>query len=490
MDPNVLRRPFSVSARVAAAPAFRAARDICARLREASHEAFLVGGCVRDLLLAPENVPGDFDVTTSARPDEVFALFPQTQFVGKAFGVCLVRIQDFSFEVATFRKEGAYSDRRHPDSVSFGSLEDDSLRRDFTVNALYLDPVRGDLVDLHGGTGDLAARVLRCVGAARDRLHEDALRIIRLFRFAANLDFTIDPDTLDAARATQDGLSLLSRERILMECVKVKAGKFETFTATLLRTLPLDALDAAWKGVGASAGPGDSLQALPFELDPRANGVLPAWALMTFALGASRARGRAWADAVTLFSESFASWPLSALDGSAVTLTLRLAESVLARAPVGDDGLSAVVSMHRLLARARGLPCWAAVNILASVEHGCGFPGAASGAYVDVLTDRLGGEGSDATLGTFWSHRVPSRALRFTPEELDRARETGGHPISTLGTTVALLEIAHIMRGASAGGQEPFAFLSSAQPEALLARAASLPPAGRGVAKTRKGRSH
>jgi poly(A) polymerase len=194
-----------------AATAVEAARTTAMRLRQAGHEAFLVGGCVRDALLGLE--PKDADVATSALPGEVEALFPHTRFVGARFGVCLVPGTGRWIEVATFRRDGVYEDRRRPASVRFGTLEEDARRRDFTVNALYQDPSTGGVVDLVGGCADLEGRVLRCVGDPRRRFDEDALRLLRAVRFASRLGFTIEPQTWQSMVALAPTLAAVSGER-------------------------------------------------------------------------------------------------------------------------------------------------------------------------------------------------------------------------------------------------------------------------------------
>ncbi len=200
------------------APA-RQAAAICARLREAGHRALLAGGCVRDLLL--DAVPKDFDVATDARPERVQALFPRTVAVGAAFGVVVVVTESGPVEVATFRAEGAYSDGRHPDSVSFGDAEADAQRRDFTVNGLFLDPLAGEVVDYVGGLADLKAKRLRAIGDPGLRFREDHLRLLRAARFAGLLGFGVDPATAAAVRRDAALLATVSPERIQQELSKM-----------------------------------------------------------------------------------------------------------------------------------------------------------------------------------------------------------------------------------------------------------------------------
>jgi len=195
------------------------AEALVRRLAGAGHRAVLAGGCVRDLLRGVE--PEDWDVATSAGFDEIVRLFPEARPVGAAFGVALVIDGPDAFEVATFRRERGYSDGRHPDAVDPGSLEEDVRRRDFTINAMMLDPATGEVLDLVGGRADLAARLVRCVGDARARLDEDRLRLVRAVRFAARLAFEIEPETLAAVRELGPHVASVSAERLRDELLKM-----------------------------------------------------------------------------------------------------------------------------------------------------------------------------------------------------------------------------------------------------------------------------
>ena len=199
-----------------------AAASIVRRLRAAGHEAYLVGGCVRDLLLGRE--PKDWDVATSARPDAVAPLFSDVHEVGRHFGVLRVRCDEHWIEVATFRSEGAYSDGRHPDTVSFTDARQDALRRDFTVNALLLDPETERVIDYVGGRADLDARLLRAVGVPRQRFSEDALRLLRAVRFAGTLGFEIERATWDAMCQEAPRIRTTSAERIRDELLQILTG--------------------------------------------------------------------------------------------------------------------------------------------------------------------------------------------------------------------------------------------------------------------------
>jgi len=195
------------------------ARGIVARLRAEGFSAYYAGGCVRDQLLG--SVPHDIDIATSARPEQVQALFPRTVPVGAQFGVILVIEGGVEFQVATFRSDGAYIDGRHPESVTFTTAEGDAQRRDFTVNGLFFDPMAGEVIDFVGGRADLAARRIRSIGEAQRRFDEDRLRILRGVRFAATLGFDIEAGTWDAIRANAPRILEVSAERIREEVLKI-----------------------------------------------------------------------------------------------------------------------------------------------------------------------------------------------------------------------------------------------------------------------------
>lgn len=196
------------------------AREIGGKLRDAGKEAWLVGGVVRDLALGLK--PNDVDLATDATPDEIESVFGDTLPVGRAFGTVIVRVQGLDCEVTTFRSESSYSDARHPDRVTFSkTAEEDSLRRDFTCNALYLDPVDDQFLDPTGGLADLAAGRLRCVGAPQERFREDALRILRLARFAAQPGLEPEPETLAAAMELAPNLQRIAPERRLREVASI-----------------------------------------------------------------------------------------------------------------------------------------------------------------------------------------------------------------------------------------------------------------------------
>lgn len=211
------------------------------RLIEAGHTCYYAGGCVRDQLL--EIAPKDYDLATSATPDEVQALFPNSNAIGAHFGVILVKHGKFPFEVATFRHDGSYQDGRHPESVTFSTPEDDAQRRDFTVNGLFQEPETGRVIDYVGGLNDLAKRQLRAIGNASNRFQEDALRLMRAVRFATTLDFEIEADTWAAICNHADLLQQISAERIRDEFTRTltaprKAEGFDMLTQSgLMRSI-------------------------------------------------------------------------------------------------------------------------------------------------------------------------------------------------------------------------------------------------------------
>lgn len=231
------------------ATARAAARDVVARLRDAGHIAYFAGGCVRDELLGLD--PTDYDVATEATPDRVAALFPRTMLVGAAFGVVLVQLPGATIEVATFRSDGPYSDARRPDRIHFSDPKADAQRRDFTINALFLDPLaepdpacpqaRGCVIDYVQGLADLEARLVRAVGDPEQRLAEDHLRALRAARFAARLNFKLDQATAEAITRHAADLRGVSRERIGEEVHRMLMHPSRAAAAHLLQSLTLDA---------------------------------------------------------------------------------------------------------------------------------------------------------------------------------------------------------------------------------------------------------
>ena len=215
-----------------------AAVQIIRKLRDRGHQGFLVGGCVRDLLLGRE--PADYDVSTDATPDEVMRIFPETFAVGAQFGVVLVPLKSLgieaiaepegyggshphAIEVATFRSDGVYSDGRHPDSVRFSrDAEHDVQRRDFTINGLMMDPLDGDrVIDHVGGIADLTAKILRTIGDPSRRFSEDKLRMLRAVRFSARFGYPIEGETFAAMKRLAPEIRQVSHERVRDELTKM-----------------------------------------------------------------------------------------------------------------------------------------------------------------------------------------------------------------------------------------------------------------------------
>jgi putative nucleotidyltransferase with HDIG domain len=228
------------------------ARSIVSRLRAAGHDAYLVGGCVRDLLLGRK--PKDFDVATDARPDRVSELFEHSEQVGAHFGVVLVRDNTAQVEVATFRSDLSYTDGRRPDRVCFEtSPRQDVLRRDFTINALLLDPVTNQVLDYAGGRKDLRLRIVRAIGDPEARFREDHLRLIRAVRFAARLGFEIEPATMEPIKRLHGLIATVSAERVRDELIRIliEGGARRGFELLDETGLLLDLLPevAAMKGV-------------------------------------------------------------------------------------------------------------------------------------------------------------------------------------------------------------------------------------------------
>jgi len=202
--------------------------SIVRTLHGAGHQAFLVGGCVRDLLTGRE--PADYDITTDATPDEVMRIFPDTYAVGAQFGVVLVPVpedsagngKNLTVEVATFRSDIGYSDGRHPDEVRFSKdPREDVERRDFTINGLLLDPLKDEVLDFVGGRADIAARIVRTIGSAERRFAEDKLRMLRAVRFASRFGYLIEPVTFAAIQELAAEIRQVSRERVRDELTKM-----------------------------------------------------------------------------------------------------------------------------------------------------------------------------------------------------------------------------------------------------------------------------
>lgn len=225
MTPDTQSPETTPAPEIPATPQGAGALQVVRLLREAGFTACLAGGCVRDILMG--RTPKDFDVATNAVPDRVLALFPDAVEVGKSFGVVRVPMTGLWFEVATFRKDAPYRDGRHPDAVTFSDPANDALRRDFTINALFLDPETRLVLDYVGGVADLHRRVVRAVGNPLERFREDHLRLLRAVRFAASLSFSLDPATREAIRTTAPSVATVSAERVREELTRIwlEAGR-------------------------------------------------------------------------------------------------------------------------------------------------------------------------------------------------------------------------------------------------------------------------
>ena len=229
-----------------------AAINVVRKLRERGHQAYLVGGCVRDLLLGRE--PADYDVATDAIPDQVMAIFPRTWAVGAQFGVVLVPVNEGRekiseaqaekgadvphnpvIEVATFRSDGLYTDGRHPDEVQYTkNPAEDVRRRDFTINGLLLDPLQDEVLDFVGGRADLDAGIIRTIGHPERRFAEDKLRLLRAVRFAARFGYRIEPETFAAIQVLAPNIHQVSRERVRDELTKMLTEGHARAAFTLL----------------------------------------------------------------------------------------------------------------------------------------------------------------------------------------------------------------------------------------------------------------
>lgn len=199
-------------------PEYQQVMKVCNTLSLNGYTAWLAGGCVRDGLLG--RLPKDFDVVTNANPDQIEALFTKTVAVGKQFGIIVVIEGEAQIEVATFRSDGHYVDGRHPATVTFAGPEEDAARRDFTINAMFLDPLTNQIYDFVGGEKDLQNRLIRTVGKAQKRFEEDHLRILRAVRFVADLGFNIESETLNEIKRVYKTVNSVSKERQRDELVK------------------------------------------------------------------------------------------------------------------------------------------------------------------------------------------------------------------------------------------------------------------------------
>lgn len=200
--------------------ALEAAKKVLVKLRNAGYQAYFVGGCVRDMLMGKPMV--DIDIATDAPPVIVSTIFSDVISIGAAFGIIVVKLEGYLFEVATFRNDGQYIDGRHPQQVKFSSMREDALRRDFSINGIYYDPFEDKLFDFVEGIRDIEKKVIRAIGHPRLRFAEDKLRILRAIRFASSLEFTLDPATERALiKEAPTLVSAVSPERIWQELKKM-----------------------------------------------------------------------------------------------------------------------------------------------------------------------------------------------------------------------------------------------------------------------------
>jgi len=251
-------------------------------LRQAGHQALLAGGCVRDMLLGREC--SDYDIATSAAPDEVRKLFKRVLMIGAKFGVVMVMHENRQVEVATFRSDLSYTDGRRPDGVTFTTPRQDAERRDFTINGMFYDPIAEEVIDYVGGQEDLARKLVRTIGSPDRRFAEDYLRMMRAVRFAVRLDFAIDDATAAAIAKHANKISTISGERICDELSKMLSEKSAQLAIETLHRVGLaqevlgelfadeDRWDRAVQRVGAVESRGDlilTIAALLCELKPK-----------------------------------------------------------------------------------------------------------------------------------------------------------------------------------------------------------------------------
>lgn len=196
---------------------------IIEKLKENGFDAYIVGGYIRDIIL--QHKPLEIDIATNAKPKEIQKLFPENIPVGEAFGVIIVKAENYHFEVATFRAEAEYKDGRHPSEVVFSNAEADAKRRDFTINSLFYDPFEHIVIDFFTGLDDLKKGVIRSIGDPEERFSEDYLRMLRAIRFSAKLDFELQADIIEAITKLASNINSISKERIFEELTKILTGR-------------------------------------------------------------------------------------------------------------------------------------------------------------------------------------------------------------------------------------------------------------------------
>ena len=196
-----------------------AAVEIIGKLQEEGHVAYLAGGCVRDMLKG--EIPKDYDIATSALPEQITSIFSKTREVGVHFGVVIVIKDNKAFDVATFRNDGSYKDGRHPEDVTFSTPDEDTARRDFTINGIFFDPISQKYIDFVDGRSDIEKKVVRAIGDPDLRFQEDHLRLLRAVRFAARFNYEIEEKTWKSIKLNASGISKISKERVRDELTKI-----------------------------------------------------------------------------------------------------------------------------------------------------------------------------------------------------------------------------------------------------------------------------
>jgi len=214
---------------------FKQASYIVECVQKKGFDIFFVGGSVRDAILGI--IPNEIDMATNAKPEQIIDIFKEVDLVGKKYGVIGVLVDEFKFDIASFRKDGLYVDGRRPKNIEFTlSMEEDSNRRDFTMNALYYNPNTKQIFDYHDGSNDIKNKIIKTIGSAEFKLKEDGLRVLRAFKFKAKLGFKIDDDILEVIKNSKNLLSGISKKRISKELEDI--NKYDpTYTASVLYKL-------------------------------------------------------------------------------------------------------------------------------------------------------------------------------------------------------------------------------------------------------------
>lgn len=330
--------------------------SVVRQLRAAGYQALWAGGCVRDQLLGQR--PKDYDVATSALPDEVRKLFghKRTLAIGAAFGVITVLgpREAGQLDVATFRTDATYSDGRHPDAITFSTPEHDAQRRDFTINGLFFDPIEERVIDYVGGEADLAARVVRAIRDPAERIEEDKLRMLRAVRFAARLGFSIEAQTLAAIEQRADQLQVVSAERIAAEMEKILVHNSRAQGLALLRQTRLlpEVLP-------------ELAEVTDFTLLARELSLLeqPSFAMAIAALLRHTAAARSPLTAAALADQIAARWRLSNHVSEGISLALRQLPQLQIAAQLAWPQLQRMLVQPRI---------GELLGLLAAVERGAG----------------------------------------------------------------------------------------------------------------------